>query len=123
MTYDIPHRHSQALDPSGLDTIAACLHAIQAAAKDCLNAGAPFETDPAVVLLAQHLGAVAVAAYPDAPTLRRLCTDAVADLRDKPVLATLVQRAVVSDPDATPPSTGTWTRASPSRGTVSGSRR
>ena len=100
MTYDIPHRHSQALDPSSLDTIAACLHAIQAAARDCLNAGAPFETDPAVVLLAQHLGAVAVAAYPDVSTLRRLCTDAVADLRAKPVLATLAMRGVASDPDA-----------------------
>lgn len=43
MTYDVGYRFAQALDPSGLDTIAACLHAIQAAAKDCRNAGKPFE--------------------------------------------------------------------------------
>jgi hypothetical protein len=49
MAHDTHFRHAQALDPSGLDTIAACLHAIQAAAKDCRNAGLPFESDPAVV--------------------------------------------------------------------------
>lgn len=71
MTYDVGYRFAQALDPSGLDTIAACLHAIQAAAKDCRNAGKPFESDPAVVLLAQHLGAVATTTMPDRPALAR----------------------------------------------------
>ena len=72
MTYDIPHRYQQALDPSSLDTVATCLHALQAAAKDCLNAGASFESDPAVMLLAQHMGAIAAAAYPDQLKLRQL---------------------------------------------------
>lgn len=100
MTYDTPHRHAQALDPSGLTTIAACLHAIQAAAKDCLKAGTSFEHDPAVMLLAQHLGAVATLAYPDRPTLRGLCASAIADLRERPVLATLAARGVAFDADA-----------------------
>ena len=69
MTYDVGYRFAQALDPSGLDTIAACLHAIQAAAKDCRNAGKPFDTDPAVVLLAQHLGHVACAKMPNRSAL------------------------------------------------------
>lgn len=85
MTYDVGYRFAQALDPSGLDTIAACLHAIQAAAKDCRNAGKSFETDPAVVLLAQHLGAVATTTMPDRPALRTLCGDALSEIARTPL--------------------------------------
>lgn len=97
MTYDIALRFQQALDPSGLDSIAACLHAIQAAAKDCRNAGKPFECDPAVALLCRHLGDVAVAKAPDRTALRALCAEAIADLGRKPVLATLALRGVGHD--------------------------
>lgn len=100
MTYDVAYRHSQALDPSSLDTIAACLHAIQAAAKDCRNAGASFESDPAVVLLAQHLGSVASRAYPDAAGLKQLCAEASAAIQAQPTLVTLAQRGVAYDDDA-----------------------
>ncbi len=100
MTYDVHFRYAQALDPSGLDSIGACLHAIRAAARDCRNAGAPFETDPAVVLLARHLGEVAAAAMPDRAALRGLCADALAELARKPVLATLALRGVSHDEDA-----------------------
>ncbi len=97
MTYDVHFRYAQALDPSGLDSLAACLHAVQAAAKDCRNAGLPFETDAAVILLARHLGEVATALMPDRAALRGLCAEALADLARKPVLATLAARGVSHD--------------------------
>lgn len=100
MTYDVAFRHRQALDPSGLDSIAACLHAIQAAAKDCRNAGKPFESDPAVLLLARHLGEVATEKMPDRAALRGLCADELADLAHKPVLVTLARRGVAYEEDA-----------------------
>lgn len=100
MTYDTHFRHAQALDPSGLDTIAACLHAIQAAAKDCRNAGVPFESDPAVVLLARHLGSIAALAFPDGQALRGLCADALAEIRRNPMLVVLARRGVAYDADA-----------------------
>jgi hypothetical protein len=100
MTYDVGYRFAQALDPSGLDTIAACLHAIQAAAKDCRSAGKPFETDPAVVLLAQHLGAVARAKMPDRAALRSLCGQTVAEIARTPLLTVLAARGVDHDADA-----------------------
>lgn len=100
MTYDVGYRFSQALDPSGLDTIAACLHPIRAAAKDCRNAGKPFETDPAVVLLAQHLGSVATSAMPDRAALRSLCGDALGEIARTPLLVLLATRGVSYDADA-----------------------
>ena len=100
MTYDVGYRFAQAVDPSGLDTIAACLHAIQAAAKDCRNAGKPFETDPAVVLLSQHLGAVARAKMPDRAALRSLCGQAMAEIARTPLLTVLAARGVDHDADA-----------------------
>lgn len=100
MTYDVAFRHRQALDPSSLDTIAACLHAIQVAAKDCRNAGKPFETDPAALLLARHLGEVATAKMPNRAALRSLCAHELADFAHKPVLVTLSRRGVSYDEDA-----------------------
>jgi hypothetical protein len=100
MSYDLPFRHRQALDPSGLDSIGACLHALQAAAKDCRNAGTPFETDPSVVLLAQHLGAVATRLHPEQTALRAICAEQLAELEPQPVLALLARRGVAYDDDA-----------------------
>jgi hypothetical protein len=73
MSYDLPFRHPQALDPSGLNSIGACIHALQAAVEDCRNAGVSFEADPAVGLLTQLLGTVAGQAPPDRAKLRTLC--------------------------------------------------
>lgn len=71
--YDVAFRHRQALDPRGLDSIGACLHALQAATKHCRNAGSPFETHPAVVPLAQHLRSLTCRLYPHRAALRALC--------------------------------------------------
>lgn len=100
MTYDVAFRHSQALDPSALTTIAATLHAIGAAITDCRNAGKAGETDPAVVLLARHLGRVALTDRPDDQALRRSCMDAIVDIRRHPALLTLARRGVAYDEPA-----------------------
>jgi hypothetical protein len=96
MHYDVAMRHQQALEPSALTTIAATLHAIEAAITDCRNAGKDSETDAAVILLARHLGAVCVRA-PDDGALRRTCMDQIAEIRRHPVLRTLAYRGVSYD--------------------------
>jgi len=96
MHYDVAMRHQQALDPSALTTIAATLHAIDAAIIDCRNAGKDSETDPAVVLLARHLGTVCASAAADT-VLRRTCLDQIAEIRRHPVLRTLAYRGVSYD--------------------------
>ena len=96
MTYDVAFRHQQALDPSALTTIATTLHAIGAAITDCRNAGKDAESDPAVVLLARHLGTVCQA-HPADPELRRRSMAEIASLRRFPALRTLAIRGVAYD--------------------------
>lgn len=97
MSYDIAFRFQQALDPSALITLPTALYALNAAIEDCRNAGRPRESDPAVVLLARHLGTLA--AQIDRPNveLRRACMDAIADLRRKPALVALAHKGVAYD--------------------------
>lgn len=97
MTYDIAHRFAQALDPSALSTITATLHAIEAARRDCRGAGRNEEADPAVVLLARHLGRVAASDRPTDATLRADCAAAMAGLRRNPALKVLVARSFAGD--------------------------
>ena len=96
MSYDVAFRHQQALDPSALATITAALHAITTAIDDCRNAGKNAETDPAVILLARHLGTIAGAGS-DESLLRRRCIDTIAELRRFPALLTLAVRGVAHD--------------------------
>ncbi len=96
MPYDVAFRHQQALDPSALTTIAATLHALEAAIQDCRNAGKDLESDPAVTLLARHFGAV-TADRPDDGVLKRRCVDAVGEIRRHPALVTLALRGVAYD--------------------------
>lgn len=100
MSYDIAFRFQQALDPSSLETLPACLHALIAAIKDCRNAGKPDEADPAVILLARHLGAVADAMSGDDTALRRACMDRIADMRGKSALVVLAHKGVSYDEQA-----------------------
>src|SRR3546814_10296525 len=99
MNYDLAFRYSQALDPSALITIGTALHAIHAAITDCRNAGIDLERDPAVILLARHLGTVCETRAPDAD-LRRDCIARIAELRNRPVLKTLAYRGVAHDEPA-----------------------
>ena len=100
MPYDVALRHQQALDPSALSTIGTTLHAITRAIDDCRNAGCSAEEDPAVLLLARHLGAIATQERPDTPNLKRRCLTSIADLRRTPALAALAHKGVSFDSDA-----------------------
>ncbi|CUS45926.1 hypothetical protein MGWOODY_Smn3174 [hydrothermal vent metagenome] len=100
MPYDVAFRFSQALDPSVLSTLPACLHALTAAIEDCRNAGKPRDSDPAVLLLARHLGAVAQGIGPADMQLRRACIDAIAELKRHPALIALAYKGVAYDPPA-----------------------
>lgn len=100
MSYDIAARFQQALDPSALITLPACLHALIAAIDDCRNAGKPQDVDPAVLLLARHLGSVAERAGASTMQLRRDCMDAVAELRRRPALIALANKGVGYDAPA-----------------------
>lgn len=97
MTYDIAHRHAQALDPSALTTITATLHAIEAARRDCRNAGKDEEADAAVVLLARHLGVVAASNRPSDRALRTDCVAQAAEIQRHPALRVLVARRFDGD--------------------------
>lgn len=100
MPYDPALRHQQALDPSSLTTVANSLHAITAAIEDCRNDGRDAEQDPAVLLLAQHLGTVATEGRPASPQLRRSCMDEIAALKRTPALTTLIHKGVAYDAEA-----------------------
>jgi hypothetical protein len=97
MNYDVAFRYQQALDPSALITLPTALHALNAAIQDCRNAGRPHDSDPAVLLLARHLGAIATEGGGSAAQLRRACMDAIADLRRKPALVALAHKGVACD--------------------------
>lgn len=100
MSYDVAFRHQQALDPSALVSVATCLHALTAAIEDCRNAGKDAESDPAVLLLAQHLGSVASVNRPPAIQLRRGCMDQIAEIRRNPALLVLAHKGVSYDANA-----------------------
>ncbi|CAM4193906.1 PilZ domain-containing protein [Novosphingobium lubricantis] len=97
MSYDIAFRFQQALDPSTLITLPTALYALNAAIEDCRNAGRPQDGDPAVILLARHLGAIAAQIEGSNVELRRACMDAIADLRRKPALIALARKGVAYD--------------------------
>lgn len=100
MSYDIAFRFQQALDPSAFTNLANCLHALNAAIEDCRNAGKGHDDDPAVILLARHLGAFAATIGGPDVLLRRRCMDAIADLRRKPSLIPLAHKGVSYDAHA-----------------------
>jgi len=96
MIYDVPFRHQQALDPSGLTTVIATLHAIEKAVEDCRNAGVDPNSDPAVVLLTRHMAVVSTNRAPRA-VLRHACTRRLAELTRFPTLLALAIRGVEYD--------------------------
>jgi hypothetical protein len=96
MTYDLPFRYKQALDPSALSLISTGLYALEAAVRDCRNAGMDWEQDPAIILLARHLALICAPRGTDAD-LREACRDRIAALHDAPILKTLAYRGVTDD--------------------------
>jgi hypothetical protein len=95
--YDVAYRYQQALDPSALIILPAALHALSAAIEDCRNAGRRHDSDPAVILLARHLGTIAAQTGAADAELRRACMDAIADLLRKPALIALAHTGVAYD--------------------------
>jgi len=100
MSYDTAFRFQQAVDPSALTTLASAVHGLSAAIEDCRRSGSAAETDPAVLMLARHLGSVAAANGRTDSALRQDCMAAISDLRRKPMLVTLAYRGVAYDADA-----------------------
>jgi len=100
MSYDIAIRHRQACDPSAITTLKAALHVIEAAIADARNAGLDIETDPAVLFLARHLGAIATSDQATSLVLRRRCLDTIAEIRRRPALVVLAQRGIAYDAEA-----------------------
>jgi hypothetical protein len=96
MSYDVPFRHHQALDPSALTSLTAVLHAINRGIEDCRVAGARPDSDPAIILLARHIGRLAEAVG-DETALRSSCERRIAELDRFPALLCLSLRGVAFD--------------------------
>lgn len=100
--YDLPFRFERALQPDALRVVATCTIAVNDAIADATNAGLDPERDPAVLLLARHLGRVAAGQDPEAlhdedRDLRTLCRSRIAALRSADVLIPLVRRGFAHD--------------------------
>jgi hypothetical protein len=75
MHYDTLYRHNQALSPTGLESLAAALHAVNAAVDDCQRAGKPLARDAAILLLIRNLAEVAERDAPSVNDLRLRCAE------------------------------------------------
>lgn len=100
MSYDAAFRFQQALDPSALTTLAGGLNVLIQAIDECHRNHIDVERDPAVLLLARHLGNLAAENRPPQTELRRACVEAVGAAERTPILVTLARRGVDYDSDA-----------------------
>lgn len=100
MSYDAAFRFQQALDPSALTTLAGGLNVLIQTIDECRRNQIDAERDPAVLLLARHLGNLAVENRPSQAELRRACVEAVSAAERTPILVTLARRGVDYDSDA-----------------------
>ncbi len=101
--YDLAFRFERALQPDALRVVTTCARAVNEAMDDARLAGLDPETDPAVVLLARHMGRIAAGGDPEArhledAVLRAACTERIQRLRSADVLVPLVRRGVGYDP-------------------------
>jgi hypothetical protein len=72
MNYDLDFRYRRALQPDGLATIATATQAVVDAMQDARNAGIDPARDPATILLARHVGRIALGTRPMKP-LPKIC--------------------------------------------------
>lgn len=101
MNYDLAFRYRRALQPDGLATISTATQAVVDALQDARNAGIDPSRDPAILLLARHLGRLAAdATFPEDRDLRQQCLAKIDELRSKPALVALARRGVAYDPEA-----------------------
>jgi hypothetical protein len=102
MTYDIDFRYRLALNPEGLTSVGTTLKAIGDAIEDARNAGTDPESDPAVRLLARHLGQVAAVRAGDGcragdAQLRHDCLNRIDALAGQPTIVVLARRSIAPD--------------------------
>ncbi|UVO53732.1 hypothetical protein [Sphingomonas sp. SUN039] len=102
MTYDIDFRFRLALNPEGLTTMRTTLSAIGDAIEDARNAGNDPESDPAVRLLARHLGRIASVRAgddrcADDTKLRHDCLTRIDALAGQPSIVVLARRSIAPD--------------------------
>lgn len=105
MNYDLDFRYRRALQPDGLRTIQHATTAVADAITDARNAGVNPDNDPAIVLLARHLGRLAQGLDPETlhdedTFLRRQCLNRIAELKAKPALLAIARRGVDYDPQS-----------------------
>ena len=110
MTYDLDFRYRRALHPEGLSILQTAVLAVEDAIRDARNAGIDPECDPAVRLLARHLGRLASPGPADDASaesdrtadaaLRAQCLERIAELKARPAIVALVRRGVGYDPEA-----------------------
>lgn len=105
MNYDLDFRYRRALHPDGLATIATATQAVVDAMQDARNAGVDPARDPAIILLARHVGRLALGHAPDETftedtALRRQCIARIDELKSKPALVALARRGIGYDAQA-----------------------
>ena len=104
MNYDLDFRYRRALQPDALCTIATATLAVVDSMQDARNAGVDPARDPATILLARHVGRIALGNPPDTTyeedlPLRRQCLTRIDELKSKPALVALARRGISYDPE------------------------
>lgn len=97
MLYDTTYRHNQALWASGIETIQAALHALNAAVDDCRRAGKPIARDAAILLLIRNLAVVADRVPAASGDLRLNCVADRAAILASPALLDVAGHSVAGD--------------------------
>lgn len=100
MFHDTIYRHSQALMPSGLETIPAALHALNAAVDDCRRAGKPIDRDASILLLIRTLADAAERSAFSVSELRARCSSDRAAVLATPALLDIAGNSVAGNSTA-----------------------
>lgn len=98
--FDPAARHHKALAARSIATIAEALTTLNAAVADCEKSPHQIDQDPAVLLLARHIGCLALEDRPEQAVLRTACMEAISALGKTPMLIALAKRGVSYDADA-----------------------
>ncbi|CCW16958.1 hypothetical protein EBBID32_12970 [Sphingobium indicum BiD32] len=98
--FDPAARHHKALAARSIATIAEALTTLNAAVADCEKSRHQIDQDPAVLLLARHIGCLALEDRPEQAVLRTACMEAISALGKTPMLIALANRGVSYDADA-----------------------
>ena len=73
--FDPAARHHKALAARSIATIAEALSTLNAAVADCEKSRHRIDQDPAVLLLARHIGCLALEDRPEQAVLRTACME------------------------------------------------